>query len=234
MSIVVNELVQIGITHGHPGRHGRLDPGPRPGRLGRHRVGRADEPGRRRRHRPAAVPGRRRPVPDRRPGRRGRGPRRRPPRRRDGVGRHVLRGPGALGVVGQPAAAAAAAGDDRRVPGAWASSTSRWRPGRCSRWAPSTASPPAAVCAIVAQRSEAEEPLHDVEGRRRRPGHPGRRHRRRHLVAAADRGVPVLNASQGRKWPRILRRTRPAQARPSTRSTVISMATRSGRSLGWR
>ena len=47
--------------------------------------------------------------------------RRPPPRRRDGVGRHVLRGSGALGVVGEPAPPAPPARDDRRVPGRSAS-----------------------------------------------------------------------------------------------------------------
>ena len=56
MSIVVNELVQVGHAHDHPGRDGRVDPGRRAHRVGRDRVGRVDQPGRGRRHRPARFP----------------------------------------------------------------------------------------------------------------------------------------------------------------------------------
>ena len=77
MSIVVNELVQVGIrTIIRIGTSGSIQEHVQH-RFGGHRLGCADQPGRGARHRPGGVPGRRRPVP-RRHARRGR----RPPRHR--------------------------------------------------------------------------------------------------------------------------------------------------------
>ena len=63
------------------------------------------------------------------------------------------------------------------------------------------------VCGIIAQRGEAEEPLHDVKDAGDRPGDPGRRRRRRPLERrAADR--------------RSLHGRRPARPRRLRRRTV--------------
>ena len=203
MSIVVNELVQVGITHDHPHRHVRLDPGPRARRRGRHRLGRADQPGRRRRHRPAASS---RPSPTRS------SPSPSPTRPRAlGVAHHV----GVMASVdtffeGQERSASSANPhllrrlrgmideyQDLGVLNFEMEAGTLFKMGAVYGFAAGC------VCGIIAQRGEAEEPRHDVKD-------AAIDRAIRVAVAAADpwsRRRQVLTRSQGHPWPRNPGRT---------------------------
>ena len=57
------------------------------------------------------------------------------------------------------------------------------------------------VCAIIADRTEAEEPRLDEKDAGDRPGDPRGHHRRRHLDRRRGRRLTVLTKNHGHFWP---------------------------------